>query len=209
MQSLSELPFVAGHAGLDFVNTAEQRGHPDAGDVLVTPADLRLWGQRYGLISPSVRGEGDERAELDQARQARELLYAVLLDRIHDRPASKAQLNLLARSAAEAYAAASLQMRDDGSLGWHWSPSQLSTIRHVAVTSAVDLLRSEPSTRLKQCPGDRCGWLFLDATKGGNRRWCSMSECGQDAKDAQRARRRASHRAGHDVGQSRSARDRP
>jgi predicted RNA-binding Zn ribbon-like protein len=61
------------------------------------------------------------------------------------------------------------------------------------VTSALDLLRDVPDARLKQCPGGNCGWLFLDTTKRGNRRWCSMSECGQDAKDERRrARRRAS-----------------
>jgi predicted RNA-binding Zn ribbon-like protein len=60
------------------------------------------------------------------------------------------------------------------------------------VTSAVELLRSSPTGRLKECPGDRCGWLFLDTSKRGNRRWCSMSECGQEAKDEQRrALRRA------------------
>ena len=51
MQTLEELPFVAGNAGLDFVNTAELRGHPEAGDVIATAADLRRWGQRYGLLS--------------------------------------------------------------------------------------------------------------------------------------------------------------
>jgi predicted RNA-binding Zn ribbon-like protein len=54
------------------------------------------------------------------------------------------------------------------------------------VTSAVDLLRELPSERLKQCPGEHCGWFFLDSTKRGNRRWCSMGECGQDAKDERR-----------------------
>jgi predicted RNA-binding Zn ribbon-like protein len=54
------------------------------------------------------------------------------------------------------------------------------------VTAAVDLLGRDTTPRLKQCPGDRCGWFFLDTTKRGNRRWCAMSECGQDAKTARR-----------------------
>ena len=44
---------------------------------------------------------------------------------------------------------------------------------------------------IRQCPGDHCGWFFLDSTKRGNRRWCSMSECGQEAKTAQRRARSA------------------
>ena len=78
MQTLAELPFVGGHVALDFVNTAEQRGHPAAGDVLHSADDLRAWGERYGLLSAGVSGDG---AELRRAVEARELLYSVLLAR--------------------------------------------------------------------------------------------------------------------------------
>jgi predicted RNA-binding Zn ribbon-like protein len=188
VQSLDELPFIAGHVALDFVNTAEERGHPDAGDVLRAPADLVQWGRRYDLISRSIRS-GDDPAELRRAVAARELLYAVFSDRVHDQAASDADLRRLASLAAEAYRAAILTPGNAGQLAWRWSPSELATIRHVAVTAAVNLLSSPALAALKQCPGDHCGWFFLDTTKRGNRRWCSMSECGQDAKNA---RRRAS-----------------
>jgi len=185
VQSLDELPFIAGHVALDFVNTAEERGHPDAGDVLRTPADLVQWGRRYDLLSRSIRSS-DDQAELRRALAVRELLYALFSDRVHDRAASAADLRRLASLAAEAYRAASLTPVNAGQLAWRWSPSDLATIRHVAVTAAVNLLSSQAPAALKQCPGDHCGWFFLDTTKRGNRRWCSMSECGQDAKNARR-----------------------
>jgi predicted RNA-binding Zn ribbon-like protein len=194
VRSIAEMPFLAGHVTLDFINTAEERGHPEAGDALLSPADLRLWGQRYALISRSAAGGGDERAELRRAREVRELLYALFFAHVHGSPPAKAQLAQLARFAASAYAAASLQPAEDGSVSWRWSRSELSSVRHVVVAGAIDLLRSDPSPRLKQCPGEHCGWFFLDATKRGNRRWCSMSECGQEAKDERRrARRHALH----------------
>lgn len=183
MQSLEELPFVAGHVALDFVNTAEQRGHPDAGDVLRRPADLRLWGLRYGLLSSAAR---EDRSELSRALAARELLYSVFLACARALPPAPAELAALSRLAAAAYRAAALTPTGEGTVTWHWPPDQLSTVRHVAVSSAVDLLERGPGPRLKQCPGDQCGWFFLDTTKRGNRRWCSMSECGQDAKTARR-----------------------
>ena len=190
MQSINEMPFVAGHPALDFVNTAEQRGHPLAGDVLLTPDDLRQWGQRYGLLARSVRLGPDPGAELARARDARELLYDLFLARTQGRAPTRRQLAELARLSAEAYRAASLAPAADGSLRWRWSPAEPASVRHVAVTTGVDLLGAEPSPRLKQCPGDHCGWFFLDATKRGNRRWCQMSECGQDAKDERRRVRR-------------------
>ena len=192
VQSIPEMPFVAGDAALDFVNTAEERGHPAAGDALVTPADLRLWGQRSGLLGASVKLGAGADDELDRARRARDLLYDVFAARVHGRPVARGQLADLAELARTAYRAGSLQPAEDHSVRWRWNRSDLATVRHVAVTSGVELLRAEPSPRLKQCPGDHCGWIFLDTTKRGNRRWCLMSECGQDAKDERRrARRRA------------------
>jgi predicted RNA-binding Zn ribbon-like protein len=187
MQTLEELPFVAGNAGLDFVNTAELRGHPEAGDVIATAADLRRWGQRYGLLSSAAAHDtgGDE---LQRAIEVRELLYTVFVARIRGRAPSPAQLRQLAALAAEAYAAAELRRDESGAIQWGWRPNELSTVRHSAVTDAVQLLAQPPTPRLKQCPGDQCGWLFLDRTKRGNRRWCEMRTCGQEAKDDRRRR---------------------
>jgi predicted RNA-binding Zn ribbon-like protein len=48
--------------------------------------------------------------------------------------------------------------------------------------SAVDLLTSSDLGRLKICPAHECEWLFLDDSRNGTRRWCSMAECGNRAK---------------------------
>jgi len=196
MHPVQELNFVAGHAALDFVNTAEERGHPQAGDALRSAADLRLWGQRYGLLADPAGPGGPDRAELRRATEARELLYALFFARVHGRPAPPGGLDRLARLAGDAYRAARLRPGEDGTVRWQWDPGDLATVRHVAVTSAVDLLQTMATPRLKQCPGDHCGWFFLDTTKRGNRRWCQMSECGQEAKDE---RRRATRRRARDA----------
>jgi predicted RNA-binding Zn ribbon-like protein len=195
VQDVTELPFVAGHVALDFVNTAEGRGHAGAGEALAGPADLLVWGRRRGLLADAATAGEDDQGELERAIESRELLYALFLAAASGRPASRPQLSRLTQLAAIAFEAGSIRPAGDASLEWSWSPSRLASVRHVAVTSAVDLLRQVPAGRLKQCPGEHCGWFFLDATKRGNRRWCSMSECGQDAKDERRrARRQAASR---------------
>jgi predicted RNA-binding Zn ribbon-like protein len=186
MESVQDLRFIGGHVALDFVNTAEGRGGPGAGEALLTPADLRRWGQRYGLLAANASGE--ERAELRKAIKARELLYRLFLARARREAYSGDDLASLKEFVAGAHRAATLE-QVGGELEWHWSPSALATVRHVAVNSAVELLAADSSHRLKQCPGDHCGWFFLDSTKRGNRRWCSMDECGQDAKTARRRAR--------------------
>jgi predicted RNA-binding Zn ribbon-like protein len=54
-----------------------------------------------------------------------------------------------------------------------------------AVTVVLAMLSIEgfftlPRERLRSCP--RCGWLFLDTSRGGKRRWCSMQVCGNREK---------------------------
>lgn len=191
MQSVAEVPFIAGHVALDFVNTADGRGRPDAGEALRTAADLHSWGERSGVIAVGVSAAGAGEGELAAALEARELLYRLFLDRARGHRAQAVDLFTLERLASCAYQAAHLDQADDGRLSWSWDRSQLATVRHVAVTSALELLSQNQAGRLKQCPGDDCGWFFIDTTKRGNRRWCSMSECGQEAKTARRRGRSA------------------
>jgi predicted RNA-binding Zn ribbon-like protein len=192
VKPIQELPFVAGHVALDFVNTAEERGDPRAEDVLLSPADLRIWGRRYGLIGASAKAP-DDRGELERALELRELLYRVFSAGAHAQPPAPRDLERLGVLAADGYRAGRVRGGGDGSVEWRWSRSDLASVRHVVATSAVELLRTGPA-RLKQCPGDQCGWLFLDTTKRGNRRWCQMRECGQEAKD----KRRRSEREGRE-----------
>jgi predicted RNA-binding Zn ribbon-like protein len=36
--------------------------------------------------------------------------------------------------------------------------------------------------RLKVCPGDDCGYAFIDSSKNRSRRWCAMRACGNKSK---------------------------
>jgi predicted RNA-binding Zn ribbon-like protein len=67
-----------------------------------------------------------------------------------------------------------------GSLTWAWRDVDRLDLPLLAVAlDAGDLLTSADLHRLRECPGsDGCGWLFLDQSRGGTRRWCSMRVCG-------------------------------
>ncbi len=55
--------------------------------------------------------------------------------------------------------------------------------------SAMTTLLQADLTRIKQCQGEKCGWLFLDTTKNKSRRWCEMEVCGNRAKQKRLAER--------------------
>jgi predicted RNA-binding Zn ribbon-like protein len=186
MLSIADLELVAGHPALDFLNTVEDRLGPDPDDVLRAPADLGAWGRHAGLLTETAgRGRG-EPAEFAAALELREHLTALLDARVAGRPTHAADRRGLARAVAAAHAAGTLEPKPDGALSWRWDPNALATVRHTVATTAVELLATPGADRIGQCPGPGCGWFFLDTTKRGNRRWCSMRDCGQDAKSARR-----------------------
>jgi predicted RNA-binding Zn ribbon-like protein len=75
--------------------------------------------------------------------------------------------------------------------GWVWSglEQELTGFLLPVAHAATDLLTSGQLIQLRQCAGDPCGWLFLDFSKNGSRRWCDMADCGNRAK-ARRYRER-------------------
>jgi predicted RNA-binding Zn ribbon-like protein len=55
--------------------------------------------------------------------------------------------------------------------------------------SLADLVCEEDFAHVKACEGQGCTLLFADHTRGHARRWCSMSICGNRAKQAAHRRR--------------------
>jgi predicted RNA-binding Zn ribbon-like protein len=54
---------------------------------------------------------------------------------------------------------------------------------------ALDLVSSSELARMRSCANPDCRVLFVDHSRPGTRRWCSMQTCGNQAKkSAQRAR---------------------
>lgn len=47
---------------------------------------------------------------------------------------------------------------------------------------AMDLATGDGFTKLKLCAADDCSVYFVDHSRPGKRRWCSMSRCGNKAK---------------------------
>ena len=55
---------------------------------------------------------------------------------------------------------------------------------------AIDVFGGPRGARLKRCEGSRCALLFVDTSRSGRRRWCSMERCGNRAKVVAHRRRR-------------------
>ncbi len=60
----------------------------------------------------------------------------------------------------------------------------------LAVMSAFSIVADPRELgRIKTCPGDNCGWMFVDETRNSRRTWCLMETCGNRAKAARHYRK--------------------
>lgn len=183
---------LGGAPCLDFVNTLDWRGSEAPEEWLVGYGDLIGWGLRAGVLDAAGAERLRARAGRDPAGAAealaracglREAMHAIFAARIDGRrtpPKALAALNTALADAPPRRALVTLS----GGFAWARSPAtkDFDAPSHAALWSAGDLLASDRLDRLRRCADPVCGWLFLDESRSGRRRWCSMADCGNRAK---------------------------
>jgi predicted RNA-binding Zn ribbon-like protein len=173
--------FRGGDLALDLPATLAGRITGQLREALESPADLDRWLVASGLADQSPGATDDD---LVQARILRETLYALALARAEDRPlpdADRQTLNAFARRPS-----APAWLDDEGHRRLFGGP--LALLAGLA-RAGVDLLGCQQAGRIRQCQGPPCAVLFVDTSRKGDRRWCSMSACGNKAKVAEHRKR--------------------
>jgi predicted RNA-binding Zn ribbon-like protein len=190
---LESLEIVGGHPAIDFVNTVHSWHADPPPDHLHDFDDFIDWARILGLLGPKSATRFKAASEQAKARAYREAIE--LRDGLHRILAAMADgvplpggalehLNELVRRTVKwrRLAADAATGRKTLRCVWDFEDAPaLAAIGPVA-WAAVELLEKAPFDRLKECPGERCGWLFLDTSKNRSRTWCSMRACGNAAK---------------------------
>jgi predicted RNA-binding Zn ribbon-like protein len=194
-------PFlVADHVALDVLNSrcspwGEEIDWWDSGSGLIG------WMRAANLID----SEWSERISIEQsiaqldlmaerARALRETFRDLVVERVTEqRPASAASLRVLNRHLSKGARYPQLVLSDEGLLELEWranrrGPDQLLSL---LAQPMAELLASPKFANVKNCEWPPCTLWFLDVSKNGKRRWCTMSVCGNRAKAAaHRARKK-------------------
>lgn len=181
-QSAAMLSLVGGSAALDFANTASGRGTAFFVEHLTDVQALLAWAVHAGLLDePAIEAkEGD----LPAALGLREAIYEVSSAIANGRPVPAEDIDRIRDCAIANMGAIRLSRSKDGQFEWVKPPESAAKpalLAHLAL-DAIDILRNAELKRLKQCPGKDCGWMFLDTTRNGSRRWCDMAVCGNRTK---------------------------
>jgi predicted RNA-binding Zn ribbon-like protein len=190
----------SGRLCLDFANTLGDRPEAEPqSEELHRYADLVAFGEQAGILTAEAVALLLEEAEqhptaaertFAAAIDCRETLYRIFSAVAADGEPTADDLAALNTAFAEAVARARIVPEAEG-FRWEWphDAPDLHAMLWPIAWSAAELLRAPELRRVHECAGHDCGWLFLDMSKNGSRRWCSMESCGNRAK-AQRHRAR-------------------
>ncbi|MFF4055505.1 CGNR zinc finger domain-containing protein [Streptomyces sp. NPDC001668] len=173
-----------GRVCLDFANTLRNRWRTTPEETLRSPGDLTVWLQRAGLLAPGIQDPGTA-AVLASGRRLRESVDRAVLAVADNGLPLPGDITVLNRSAAEAPRPAVQIAVTDGRLepaGTANTATDASAALALIALDAVDLLLSPEIRRVRVCGADHCALRFVDRSPARNRRWCSMSRCGNRTK---------------------------
>ncbi|MFU8875748.1 CGNR zinc finger domain-containing protein [Micromonospora sp. SL4-19] len=176
--------FVGGRVSVDFTATHGLRWRDPSLERIPAPADLARWFLEAGLTDIPVPVSA---SALRSARELREALYRLMRGRVFQESLDRRAIDVVNRWAAKAPPA--VRLTADGTAKHLVEPAVSGLLAFVA-RDGVDLIGSPHANRLRQCSSDTCTLLYLDTSRAGSRRWCSMQACGSRDKMA-RYRRRA------------------
>jgi len=181
--------FIGNHPALDFINSAYGTGDNSC-DCLVDDASALAWLRAAGQLSSEVKTPPAGLAEL--ARSLRQAASLLIESAKSGRPGDPAVVNdilakgqprrLLALDGAGKFVF--MEQRRDASAA--------SLLEPIA-TAVARLLAEGNLAQVRQCEAHDCTLQFLDITKSGRRRWCSMAVCGNRMKVAAFRSRKDAH----------------
>ncbi|GAA2410138.1 CGNR zinc finger domain-containing protein [Streptomyces glaucosporus] len=181
--------FDPGALCLELLPTGGPGGHARY-EVLHEPVNLAVWASRSRLRVSSLPEVTE--VELAAAKELRAALWRMAVDQAYGR-APRPQDVAVVNDTASGPPLPVRLLRPDGGTGWRreWGPG--ATGAHLLSTvarDAVDLFGGPYARRIRECAADDCQLVFVDTSRPGRRRWCSMERCGNRHKvRALRARR--------------------
>jgi predicted RNA-binding Zn ribbon-like protein len=201
---LTDLRIVGGNLALDFVNTcAGPRHGPADTEWLSSYEDFAAWSRHPGTGHPSAAPSETAPRPAATAALARVLACRDDMHEIFRALAGgSAPPDPALRHLHLAYVEALAQGQLTGGTGgcaWTWDPrTDLLAPLWPIVAAAVELLTHETTSHIKPCRA--CRFLFIDHSKNGSRRWCSMDDCGKAAKITRYLQRRSDTRKQQEPG---------
>ena len=190
--------YVGGDPAVDLVNTVDWTRDGLKDERLGDYQRLTRWAEGSGVVSPDLAAKLRRRSS--EAAGARE-------HRLPGRPSSpRNHPAIVSRARREGRRPPGRSRTSTGSwrlrfrhlrvtplgtaprlqLGWEDEENRLDSVLWPVLWSAASLITSEEASRIRVCGGEDCGWMYVDRSRNGLRRWCQMESCGTREKTRRR-----------------------
>ena len=208
MNQDSHFVFDGGTLALDLLNTWRFNADQPL-DLLQSPEDLVIWLAAAGLPDGAYCAElssspPNRRILLDEALWLRRDILLIVQSLVAGElppPYTVDALNRILTESGTSFRLDSLTIPPEGDqeermegqliLNVHEHISSVLGVLQPIALSAARIVTEANPTRIRQCASSNCMYWFLDTSKSGRRRWCSMSRCGNRAKVAKHYRQRS------------------
>ncbi len=174
---------------VDFLNTEPARPGGGRNDLISTPDAFVRWARAASLIISEDVFQPDE-IWLEDALRFRTTLRNGAEALIADRNPPTATIAAVNEKLARSPVVSTLIKGGSG-----WEVKRRSDARSAdallgrLAADFAETLASGRTDRLRQCEHPSCVMMFIDTSKNGKRRWCSMETCGNREKAAGRRAR--------------------
>ena len=202
--SAAEMKLIGGRLCLDFVNTVDGRKQHSTqrksqalktvvlSDKLKDYSDLVAWSQHSGivttaeaarLVKESKQKPSAAKTVFHRAIALREALHRILKATVMRNMPPSIDLEIVNDELQKARKNERL-ISTDNAFTWEWIGREMALDRMLwsIVHSAAEFLSTGDLSRLRECGGEECGWLFEDTSRNRSRQWCHMQDCGNLAK---------------------------
>jgi predicted RNA-binding Zn ribbon-like protein len=172
--------FRGGRSSLNLIATVGWRDSDSPIERLRDTTCLARWISAAGLLDfeTSVSEQ-----DLLSARELREAIYRVVNSVVLRTPPAKQDIGIINRFSAHPVKVPQLSSSgNEISLTVEQDKAIVPSILSEIARDAILLLSSPTRTRIKRCARPDCTLLFIDESRSGRRRWCSMLACGNRAK---------------------------
>lgn len=190
MSKASDPELIGGRLCLDFANIVSNYLAKPREEPLAEYGELLAWYRRAGVVDDAevrqlarlaAKHPAEAEAALERARALRDAIFETFFAIANGKVPPQQAIEVLNASLV------TQRLVRDGS---RWElrcvvDSGLDApLRPIGRSAAELLVDHEVHERLRVC-GDAdydCTWLFVDESKNGTRRWCTMRDCGNRAK---------------------------
>ncbi len=199
--------YIGGDPALDLANTVDWTHRGLEHDRLSDYGRLVRWAEGAGPVPAPVAARlrqlaggrpREAAAALEEARRVRAVLHELFTTLAREGRTGPGldEFNRVLAGVLrhQGLAPAARRRRTHGEVAeWSWAGlgHELESVVWPVVWSAASLLVSDEADRIRVCGGSDCGWLYVDRSRNGFRRWCQMETCGTREKTRRRRGRPA------------------